>query len=200
MAEPIDFYFDFSSPYGYLAANVIDSLADRYGRAVTWRPMLLGAVFKVSGQTPLLEIPLKGEYARRDLHRTARLMGLPFTLPDPFPFVSVSACRAFYWLVDDDAAAARTLAMALYKAAFVEGRSIARPDDVVEVAGALGHDAAAVRAALQDQSVKDRLRTEVDAAIAHGVFGSPFVIVDGEPFWGVDHLHQLERWLDTGGW
>ena len=200
MADPIDFYFDFSSPYGYLAANVIDDLAAKHGRTAAWRPMLLGAVFKVSGQQPLLNIPIKGDYAKRDLPRTARLMGIPFTMPEKFPFVSVSACRAFYWLVDDDSAAARDLALALYRRAFAEGQPIAQASEVVDVAASLGHDPDAVQAALQDPIVKDRLRAEVDLAITHGVFGSPFIVVDGEPFWGVDHLQQVERWLETGGW
>jgi len=200
MAAPIDFYFDFSSPYGYLAAHVIDDLGARHGRAVAWRPMQLGAVFKVSGQQPLLNIPLKGDYAKRDLPRTARLMGLPFTMPEQFPFMSVAACRAFYWLVDDDAAAARALALALYNRAFAEGQPIAQAPDVVAVAASLGHDPETVRAALQDPAVKNRLRTDVDAAIERGVFGSPFIFVDDEPFWGVDHLSQVERWLETGGW
>jgi len=200
MAAPIDFYFDFSSPYGYLAAQVIDDLGARHGRTVSWRPMLLGAAFKVSGQQPLLNIPMKSDYARRDLPRTARLMGLPFTMPEQFPFMSVSACRAFYWLVDDDPSAARDLALALYNRAFAEGLPIAQPPEVIAVAESLGHDPDAVRAALQDPAIKDRLRTEVDAAIERGVFGSPFVVIDGEPFWGIDHLSQAERWLETGGW
>jgi len=200
MAAPIDFYFDFSSPYGYLAAHVIDDLAARHGRTVAWRPMLLGAVFKVSGQQPLLNIPLKGDYAKRDLPRTARLLGLPFTMPEQFPFMSVAACRAFYWLVDEDPAAARALALALYDRAFAEGQAIAQAPDVAAVAASLGLDPETVRAALQYPAVKDRLRTEVDAAIERGVFGSPFIFVDDEPFWGVDHLSQVERWLETGGW
>ena len=57
-----------------------------------------------------------------------------------------------------------------------------------------------VRAALADQTIKDRLRSEVDQAIGRGAFGSPYIIVDGEPFWGSDRLDQVERWLETGGW
>ena len=66
MADPIDFYFDFSSPYGYFAAEKIDALAAQHGRGVNWRPILLGAVFKVNGQQPLANIPLKGDYAAHD--------------------------------------------------------------------------------------------------------------------------------------
>ena len=77
MAEPIDFYFDFSSPYGYLASTEIDALAARHGRSVTWRPFVLGAAFKVTGQRALTEQPLRGDYARRDFARSARLLGVP---------------------------------------------------------------------------------------------------------------------------
>jgi 2-hydroxychromene-2-carboxylate isomerase len=96
MSAPIDFYFDFSSPYGYLAAEQIDALGARHGRDVVWRPILLGVVFQQTGGQPLLNIPLKGGYARHDLARSARLLGLPFKLPDSFPFMSVAACRAYY--------------------------------------------------------------------------------------------------------
>ena len=79
---PIDFYFDFSSPYGYLAAHKIDEMAGLYDREVDWKPVLLGVIFKTTGAQPLLDIPIKGVYARRDMERTARMMGLPFTLPE----------------------------------------------------------------------------------------------------------------------
>src|SRR6266852_5103313 len=111
--SPIEFYFDFSSPYGYLAAMQIDALARRHGRGVEWRPFLLGAAFKETGQRPLTEQALRGPYHRRDFDRSARLLGVPFRLPEPFPFASLAACRAFYWLADGDPAAARSLALAL---------------------------------------------------------------------------------------
>ena len=92
---PVEFYFDFSSPYGYLASTAIDGIAARHGRTVEWRPFLLGAAFKQTEAKPLVEIPLKGDYARHDLPRFARKLGVAFTLPQPFPFLSVNACRAF---------------------------------------------------------------------------------------------------------
>lgn len=199
-ARPIDFYFDFSSPYGYLAAERIDALAERHGRSVAWRPFLLGAVFKKTGTEPLLGIPLKGDYSRRDMERSARALGIPFRLPDRFPFLSVAACRAFYWLVDAEPEQARRLALALYRRAFAEGGDISSAEAVLETAAALGIERAALEAALQDPAVKDRLRREVEAAIGAGVFGSPFIVVDGEPFWGHDRLETAERWLETGGW
>jgi len=198
--NPIDFYFDFSSPYGYLASTRIDALAERHGRAVTWRPFLLGAAFKETGQRPLVEQPLRGPYFLRDFARSAGFVGVPFRLPQPFPFASLAACRAFYWLADRDPAVAHGLAQALYRAAFAEGRPIAAVDDVVGVAAPLGIAGDALRQAVEDPAVKARLRHETEQAIARGVFGSPFIIVDGEPFWGSDRLDQVERWLTTGGW
>ncbi len=200
MPSPVEFYFDFSSPYGYLAAQRVDELADEYDREIVWRPFLLGAVFKTTGGQPLLDIPMKGDYARHDLARSARLFDIPFEIPKKFPFMSVSACRAFYWLEQDDSEAAQELALALYERAFGEGKSIAEPKEVAEVAEELGHDPEEVMAALQNPSIKARLKSEVDAAIEKGVFGSPFFIVDGEAFWGYDRMEDLGMWLDTGGW
>lgn len=200
MPDPIDFYFDFSSPYGYLASRRIDALAAKHGRTVNWRPHLIGAAFKATGSQPLLNIPMKGDYARIDIPRAARMHGVPFVMPERFPFLSVAAARAFYWLSDSDSAKAVDLAKALYNAAFGEGRDIANTGTVTAVAAGLGVDAGALTAALADPAVKARLKTEVSAAIARGIFGSPYFIVDGEPFWGHDKLEELDRWLETGGW
>ena len=95
MPDPIDFYFDFSSPYGYLASRRIDALAAKHGRTVNWRPHLIGAAFKATGSQPLLNIPMKGDYARIDIPRAARMHGVPFVMPERFPFLSVAAARAF---------------------------------------------------------------------------------------------------------
>lgn len=200
MKPPIDFYFDFSSPYGYFAATKIDAIAARYGRDVTWRPILLGVVFKVSGQQPLPSIPLKGEYTKRDLDRFARLLGVPFKLPPRFPIAGQTPSRAFYWLSERDPRAAKKLALALFHAYFVNGLDISSPDVTIEVGAGMGLGTTELEMALSDAAVKDRLRREVDAAISKGVFGSPYVIVDGEPFWGADRLEQIEKWLSTGGW
>jgi 2-hydroxychromene-2-carboxylate isomerase len=200
MTAEIDFYFDFSSPYGYLAAEQIESLAARHGRPVTWRPILLGAVFKQTGGQPLLNIPLKGDYARHDLARAARLLGLPFRLPPGFPFMSVAACRAFYWLQDQDAVAAVALAKALYREVFGAGREIDSAEAVLRVATAAGLGGDGLAVALIDPAVKQRLRDEVERAISKGVFGSPLIVVDGEPFWGHDRLDQVDLWLQRQGW
>ena len=200
MAQPIDFYFDFSSPYGYLGAAKIEALAGKHGREVAWHPILLGVVFKTTGGAPLPSIPLKGEYSLRDFVRTARLHGIEFKQPTPFPISTQVPARAFCWLQAQDAALAKRFAQAVYRAYFVDGLDISVPENTASVAARLGIDTQALRAALNDATIKDKLKTEVDAALARGVFGSPFVIVDGEPFWGVDRFEQVDQWLATGGW
>jgi 2-hydroxychromene-2-carboxylate isomerase len=200
LAAPIDFYFDFSSPYGYIASKLVDGIAAKHGRQVTWRPMLLGPVFKVVGTQPLVEQPLKGDYSRHDFPRTARFHGVPFTLPSKFPVGTVAAGRAFYWLHDRDPALAKKFAQAVFAAFYGEGRDVSDPAVALAIAQECGADRAALEAALADPAVKERLKTEVDAAIARGVFGSPYFFVDGEPFWGVDRLPMLDAWLARGGW
>ena len=198
MKAPIDFYFDFSSPYGYLAAQKIEALAAKHGRAVNWRPMLLGVAFKATGMAPLPQLPLKGPYAMRDFVRSARFLGIPYRQPSVFPISTLSAARAFYWLQAQDPKKAVELAKALYRAYFADGVDISKPENVAKVAQGLGIDPAGLAAALNDAAVKDRTRQEVDAAVAKGVFGSPYIVVDGEPFWGVDRFEQIERWLAQG--
>jgi 2-hydroxychromene-2-carboxylate isomerase len=198
-AGRIDFFFDFSSPYGYLAAQKIDALAARYGRTVDWRPMLLGVVFKQTGAAPLTEVPVKGPYSERDFARSARFHGVEFNMPPVFPIPAQAPSRIVLWAKQNDPGSASRVAQALYRAFFVDGLDISKADVAGEVAGRAGFDAAAARAAIDDPKIKDALKREVEAAIAAGVFGSPFVIADGEPFWGLDRFDQLERWLATGG-
>jgi 2-hydroxychromene-2-carboxylate isomerase len=200
MGAPLEFYFDFSSPYGYFAAARIDDIAARHGRSVNWRPVLLGAIFKVTGQQPLTTIPLKGAYAKHDLYRSARYYRLPFAPPTKFPIAATAACRAFYFVADHDPALAQRVALALYQAYFTQDRDISSPDEVVDITTSLGVDKSGLVHALNDPALKDRLRAEVDAAIERGVFGSPYIIVDGEPFWGADRLVHVDQWLEKGGW
>ena len=197
--QPIDFYFDFSSPYGYLASTRIDALAARYDREVRWRPILLGATFKVTGLPPLPTVPLKGDYSKHDFPRSARFHGVPYEQPSVFPIASQVPARAFYWVEAQDPVKAKMLASELLRAYFTRDVNISNPSDTVAVAASLGIDGAALAAALNDPVVKEKLKVEVEQAIARGVFGSPFVFVGDEPFWGIDRFDQVERWLKEGG-
>jgi 2-hydroxychromene-2-carboxylate isomerase len=201
MPAPIEFYFDFSSPYGYLASEKIEALAARHGREVSWHPVLLGVVFKQTGAMPLLQVPLKGEYSRRDMHRSARFHGVDrFRVPTKFPIPSHAAARVVLWSAQRDPALAARVVHALYRAYFVDDQDISSPEVAVAVAASCGLDAAEVRAAIEDPSIKEALKRANEQAIAKGVFGSPYIIIDGEPFWGLDRLDQVDRWMATGGW
>ena len=198
--DPIDFYFDFSSPYSYLLSERIDDLAGRFGRKVRWHPILLGAVFKTTGSVPLTsQVPAKASYWLIDFERSARFMGIPYRHPDQFPLATQNAARAYYWLHGQDCALARSFAHAAFRALFADNRDISTTQAVLDIAARLGVDRVALAAALHDPAIKERLKDEVDRAIKIGVFGAPTVLIDGQPFFGADRLPQIEKWLETGG-
>jgi 2-hydroxychromene-2-carboxylate isomerase len=198
MPAAIDFYFDFSSSYGYFASTKIEALAARYGRGVNWKPILLGVVYKIDHELEVLTVPMKGPYVVRDIARSARFHGIAYKSPSRFPIPTVAPARAFYWANERDPALAKRLAQSLFHAYFVQDRDISSQDITADVAASIGLKRDEVLAALNDAAIKDKLRQEVDASIKRGVFGSPYVIVDGEPFWGVDRFDQIERWLAHG--
>lgn len=198
MSAPIDFYFDFSSPYGYLASEQIEALAARHGRAVMWHAIVLDAQFQPQGGVKIPLALLRTEYARRDCERSAAFLGIPYKTPNPYPVHTEHAARAFQWLSDRNPDEARAFAHGVFRAYFVEGRNIAEVAVLLEIAATLGLDREEVSNAFSDLATKARLKAEIDLAEARGVFGSPFFIVEGEGFWGPDRLAQLERWLETG--
>lgn len=201
MTEPVDFYFDFISPYGYLAATQIEKIAAKYDREVAWHPFLLGVtVMNVMGLKPIMETPLKSDYALIDRPRMAKLFGVDLVIPDLEGVNSVAASRAYYWQRERDPELAKELAMCLFQRLWVEGRDITDAGAVIEEAMALGIDGAALGEGLQDPRIKALLRDAVDRAVARKVFGAPFFIVDDEPIWGVDRLWMLEHWLAHGTW
>jgi 2-hydroxychromene-2-carboxylate isomerase len=200
MARDLEFYFDFSSPYGYFASKLVDDVAAEAGRETVWKPIMLGSVFKKTGAQPLLAVPIKGEYSRRDWERLGRFFGVPWVLPDSFPITTLAAARAFYWLDDQDSTMARSFAKAAFHAFFGEGRDITSGEIVADLAAPMGIERADLLAAIDDSHWKQRLIEEGDKAINLGVCGSPFFIVDGEGFWGCDRLDMVKMWMLKGGW
>lgn len=196
MAGPIDFYFDFSSPYGYFASTRIEELAANNGRLVNWHPVLLGVVFRTVGTAPLTSYPVKGEYSFHDFERTARFHGIPYKRPPRFPLATQAAARAMLWTAQAvGEARAIELAQAIFRAMFVDGVAIDEADEVLRIGAAIGLDRDALAAGQESEPVRERLREETQQALARGVFGAPFMIVDGEPFWGFDRFNQLDAYL-----
>jgi len=200
MSSEIDFYFDFYSPYGYLASLRIDEIAAGHDCRVNWKPFMLGATFSITGHQPLIDTPMMADYTLLDLQRSARLQAANFRMPDDFPKAALSCSRAYYLLVDEQPEQAVALAKAIFKAIFGEGKDGTRIELIAGLARSLEIDSEALVPAMQTQPIKDRLKAETQAAINRGVFGSPFIFVDDEPFWGNDRLDQLDRWLETGDW
>ncbi|WP_454719642.1 MULTISPECIES: DsbA family protein [Cupriavidus] len=198
MTAAIDFYFDFSSPYGYFASTRIDELAQKYGRFVAWHPILLGVVFKTTGSAPLPHVPLKGDYCWLDFERTAAFHHIEYKRPTHFPLPTTQAARAMLWLQNHHGAdIAAAFARAVYHALFVDDVNIAEPAELVKLAEPLGIDAHAMDAGASSFQIKEQLKAEIEVAMAKGVFGSPFVIIDGEPFWGFDRFEQIEAHLKS---
>src|SRR5262245_26856638 len=193
--EPIEFWFDFASGYAYFAALEIEALAGRHGRTVAWRPFTLGAAFKITGVQGLSRTPLKRDYACLDWQRLARLKGVPFSPPENHPRTGLPAIRAFYHLERKDADAA-AFAKRTIIGYFQDGLDTDDPKAIAAAAATLGIDADDILAGIADPEVKNIARQRGEQAIARGVFGSPWIFVDGEPFWGSDRLPMVEQWLE----
>lgn len=201
--KKIEFFFDFISPFGYLASLRIDRLADKYARDCDWTSILLGvSVLKVMGMKPLPQTPLKGDYLKHDFRRYARRHGIRIgrelgTEPsNPLP-----AGRAFHWVKHTAPGLAKPFAAAVLAAYWRDGADIGRVETLEGIAGKIGLDPAALRDAVTGERGKDLLRRAVDRSLERGVFGSPFFIVDGrEPFFGVEKMELMEEWLSSGGW
>ena len=204
MATHIDYYFDFSSPYSHIASQRIEALVERHQASLDWHPILLGAIFKTTGQAPLTNYPLKGDYAKLDMARAAREYGINFRLPSKFPIAAVAPARALLWIKQqpDEHVSSKmgAFARATFDAYYIEDRDISDAEVLVTIAQSLNIDADAMLAGTQNPTIKEALRDSVDAAMQRGVFGSPTFIVDGEMFWGSDRLEQIERWIERGGW
>jgi len=198
MKAPFEFYFDFSSPYGYFASTRIDALASEFGHEVLWRPILLGAIFKKAGSAPLTDVPLKGAYSLHDFSRTASLFDIPYHHPARFPISTVSAARAMFWIDQNvGAAKAKEFAHGVYQAYFAAQQDIGELATVVAQAEQVGIDGSLLTQGIEQQEIKDGLRSQVETAMDKGVFGSPFILIDDEPFWGFDRFDYIRKWLKS---
>ena len=196
MSKRIDFYFDFTSPYGYFASTHINELADKYDHQVDWHPYV-GEEFKPSNSgTGLSQIPAKLKYQKRDIIRTAQFENIPYNEPSVVTLDARYAARAVLW-VESTYGEARgiELAQAILRAYHVEDKNISDTQTITAIAQSIGLNAEEVLAGISNASTREQFRAEVDLATAKGVFGSPFFILDGEPFWGFDRMDQLEAAL-----
>ena len=193
MARTLEFYFDYGSPYSYLADTQVEAIAQRTGATLVRKPMLLGGVFKATGNHSPAELPQKSAWSGFDMPMWARHYGVPFQRNPFFPVNTLALMRG--------AAAAQIDGLceryhpAVYKAMWVDGRNLNDMTEIAAVLTSAGLDAAKVGARIQDQDVKDRLKATTDEAVARGVFGAPTCFVDNMMFFGNDRLPFVEMAL-----
>ncbi len=191
------FHYDLGSPYAYLTAERVNGLfAERGAEVPEWRPILLGGLFQRCGRSSWGLGPDR-ESGMEECERRASAYGLPpIRWPDPWPGDYLYAMRVATYAKE----LGRTVAFSLaaFRQAFVAGRDLSEPDNVLVAAAAAEMHPRAVVAAVRRQALKDALRTATDRAADAGVTGVPSVIVGGEVFWGDDRLLEAVDAAATG--
>ena len=193
----VEFFFDYGSPFSYLADTQLPGIAAQAGASITHRPMLLGAVLKATGNSSPMAVPAKARHMARELERWAKRYGVPFR-PNPFPFLR-NTLRLMRGAV-----ASRRLGIferyhpAVFAASWADALDLGDDEVFHSVLRRAGVDADELFRAIDEQSTKDELRWATEIAVERGVFGAPTFFVDDEMFWGNDRLDWVERALGAG--
>jgi 2-hydroxychromene-2-carboxylate isomerase len=195
MSREIELFFDIGSSYSYLAATQMTAVSERTKTPVRWRPFLLGAVFKSTGNSLPISVPAKARWMLGDMTAWAAHYKIPFQMPVRFPLVTLRTQR-FLTAVDAlGAAHVAPVALALFDAYWAKGEDITMDPALVAAAQQAGLDGAALVAAIDAPETKERLRATTDEAVRRGAFGAPTMFVGDTMFWGNDRLPLLEQHL-----
>jgi len=195
MTRQVEFFFDFGSPYSYLAYKELPRVAARTGATIVWRPMLLGGVFKATGNHSPMEIPAKRQWSDGDLDCWARRYDVPFRLNPHFPINTLALMRGAIGYQRKGEAAFHQYVDAIFTAMWETGRNLNDPVEIGKVLVAAGLDPREALAMLDDPEVKADLKRVTDEAVARGIFGAPSFIVEGKLYWGNDRLLFVEEQL-----
>ena len=187
----LEFFYDFVSPYSYLASTRVEELSRRTGASLRYRPFLLGGVFKATGNHAPLETAAKLRHMHVDLGRWSRRLGVPLEFPATHPFSTILALRAA--LAAEKQGKIGPFTHAVFRAAWVEGRDVTSPEVLASIAAATGLDGAAVVAAAPEY--KAALAAQTDEAVRRGTYGAPTFFVGDELFVGNDRLDFVEEAL-----
>jgi len=191
----LEFFYDFVSPYSYLASTRVEAEVARVGGTVRFRPFLLGGVFNATANKAPIENAAKARHLATDLGRWARRLGVPFAWPSQFPLLTVLPLRAAF--AAEKAGVLVPYTHAVFRAYWAEGRDISSPAVVQEVATRAGLDGAALVA--EAPNYKDALKAQTQEAVDRGSFGAPTFFVGQEMFIGNDRLDfAIEALADVG--
>ena len=187
MTKQIEFYFDFSSPYSYIASEKIEILAERNEKKLVWKPMFLGGLFKTLGApvAPGL-VSAKKPYLFKDLKRLSKYHHIPIQFPDQFPVITVKAMRILFTLSTGKLS---NSVHRLFRAYWCENRDIS---DISVLTDIFGQETVQK---IGDQRIKQILIDATDEAVRRGIFGAPTFMVGDELFFGHDRMHILEAHL-----
>lgn len=188
MSKTVEFYFDLGSPATYLAYTQLPKICERTDSQLIYIPILLGGVFKATGNASPATIPAKGRYMFQDLDRYAKRYGVPLKFNPHFPINTLMLMRAVTGMQLRHPERFRAFIDCLFHALWVDGRSL---DDLATVASVLtqnGFDPKKVLALTADEEVKAALKDNTEKAVQRGVFGAPSMFVDNQLFFGQDRL------------
>jgi len=187
MTKTVEFFYDFGSPTVYLAATQLPDIAASVGATIDWRPMLLGGVFKSTGNQSPVVVPAKAAYMNNDLKRFAKRYGVPFRFNPHFPINTLALMRGAV-AYQDDVVVSSTYRDAIFMAIWVEARNLNEPDVIGQVLSDAGLDIAELMNQIGHQTVKDQLIANTEEAVNRGVFGAPTFFVGEQMFFGQDRL------------
>jgi 2-hydroxychromene-2-carboxylate isomerase len=188
----IEFWYDFVSPYTYLAAARLRREQPFASADIDWCPLFLGGVMQLSGNRPPAEIPNKCAFLFKDLQRLARYYGIDFRWPSAFPILTLLSMRAALVVKRDHAELYPAYCDAMFRGYWAEDRNIADPETWRGIVSDVGLDAEALHRQTEDPAVKALLKDETARAVDRGVFGAPSFFVEEELYWGVDRMFLLE--------
>ena len=195
MGKTVECFFDVGSPYSFLGYKALPAIANAHGAEIAWRPMLLGGVFKATGNHSPVEIPAKARWTQTDMPLWAKSIGVRMKQNPHFPINTLLLMRGAAGMQLKRPADFIRYLDVIFNAMWVEPRNLNDPDEVAATLAAGGFDPAEVLALANDPATKDHLKQTTEEAVARGVFGAPTFFVGSEMFWGQDRLHFVAEAL-----
>ena len=183
----IEFCFDFGSPTAYFAWNMLRRLKETCGTEIVWHPMLLGGVFKATGNVSPVSISAKAVFMNADLNRFAGKYGIDYTFNSHFPINTLVLMRGAAGLLNDDRF--DTYVTAVYEAIWKDNQNMGEMDVAGKVLVDAGFDPAEFMAMVSDDAVKETLKSLTEDAVQRGVFGAPTMFVGDDMYFGQDRMH-----------